>query len=86
MPRLVASSFQLVTSSRLERLVFVALTRAAKWAYFSTTMDDSLPLLQKFLPLEQTHQLTVRRGEQPGTSKPAPTTVQPAPDNKLDFI
>ncbi len=35
MPRLVSSSFLRVTADRLERLVFVALTRAAKWAYFS---------------------------------------------------
>jgi hypothetical protein len=42
--------------------VFVTLTRATKWAYLSTTVDDSLPLLQKLLPLEQTRQLTVRRG------------------------
>jgi superfamily I DNA/RNA helicase len=86
MPRLVSSSFQRVTPDRLERLVFVALTRAAKWAYFSTTLDDSLPLFQKLLPLEQTRQLTVRRGEQAGTSKPGPATAPPTPDNKLDFL
>ena len=83
MPRLVSGSFQRVTPARLERLVFVALTRAAKWAYFSTTMDDPLPLFQKLLPLEQTRQLTVRRGDQPAAPKPAPP---PRSDNNLDFL
>ena len=61
-------------------------TRATKWAYFSTTVDDSLPLLQKLLPLEQTRQLTVRRGDQAAALKQAAPAVQPAPDNKLDFL
>jgi len=86
MPRLVSSSFQRVTPDRLERLVFVALTRAAKWAYFSTTVDDSLPLFQKLLPLEQTRQLTVRRGDQAGTPKPGPVAAPTTSDNKLDFL
>jgi superfamily I DNA/RNA helicase len=86
MPRLVSSSFQRVTADRLERLLFVALTRAAKWAYFSTTLDDSLPLFQKLLPLEQTRQLTVRRGDQVAAAKQASPTVPVTPDNNLDFL
>lgn len=85
MPRLVSTSFRSVTPDRLERLVFVALTRAAKWAYFSTTVDDSLPLFQKLLPLEQTRQLTVRRGEQAGATKQSSPALEPS-DNKLDFL
>ena len=64
----------------------VAITRAAKWAYFSTMRDDSLPLFQKLLPLEQTRQLTVRLGNQAGTPKPGPDTAPTAPDNNLDFL
>ena len=61
-------------------------TRAAKWAYFSTTVDDLLPLLQKILPLEQTRQLTIRRSDQTAALKQTSPAVQPAPDNKLDFL
>jgi len=86
MPRLVSGSFQRVSPARQERLVFVALTRATKRAYLSTSLDNSLPLFQKLLPLEQTRQLSVRRGEHAGTPKPAPATAQPAPDNKPDFL
>ena len=64
----------------------VAITRAAKWAYFSTTVDDLLPLLQKILPLEQTRQLTIRRSDQTAALKQTSPAVQPAPDNKLDFL
>lgn len=61
-------------------------TRAAKWAYFSTTLDDSLPLFPKLPPLEQTRQLTVRRGDQAAAPEQASPAVQPASDNKLDFL
>jgi superfamily I DNA/RNA helicase len=84
MPRLVPSSFKSVRPERIERLVFVGLTRAAKWAYFSTSLVEPLPLVEKLLPLERTRQLTVRRGDQPaGPTPPLPT--QPPPNN-LDFL
>jgi hypothetical protein len=65
-------------------LVFapVALTRAAKWAYFSTTTDQSLSLLEKLLPLEQSGQLTVRRGDQSRGPSPPPRP----PNGALDFL
>jgi superfamily I DNA/RNA helicase len=84
MPRLVPASFKSVRPERIERLVFVGLTRAAKWAYFSTGLGEPLPLMEKLLPLERTRQLTVRRGDQlGGPTPPAPT--QPPPNN-LDFL
>jgi hypothetical protein len=36
--------------------------------------------------LEQKHQLTVRRGDQAAALKQVSPAVQPAPDNKLDFL
>ena len=84
MPRLVPASFRRVRPERVERLVFVALTRAAKWAYFSTSLSEPLPLLEKLLPLEQSRQLTVRRGDQPRPPTPtSPTQSAPGP---LDFL
>ena len=84
MPRLVPASFKNVRAERVERLVFVGLTRAAKWAYFSTSLGEPLPLVEKLLPLEKTRQLTVRRGDQPAGPTPPPPT-QP-PQNNLDFL
>jgi hypothetical protein len=59
---------------------------AHKYSKRIATVDDSLPLLQKLLPLEQKHQLTVRRGDQAAALKQVSPAVQPAPDNKLDFL
>jgi superfamily I DNA/RNA helicase len=84
MPRLVPGSFKRVGPERVERLVFVALTRAARWAYFSTGVSEPLPVLEKLLPLERTHHLTVRRGDQTGGPTPTSST-QPAP-GPLDFL
>jgi hypothetical protein len=86
MHRLVPASFQRVTPARLDRLVFVALTRAAKWAYFSTTLDDSLPLFHKLLSLEQTRQPAARRSDHAAAPKQTSPPVPSAPDNKLDFL
>lgn len=84
MPRLVPGSFTGVRAERVDRLVFVALTRASKWAYFSTGLGESLPLINKLLPLEQTRQLSIRYGDQVGAAtSPNPNT---SPSGSLDFL
>lgn len=70
MPRLVSNSFNFTSSERIERLLFVAITRAMKWCYFSTDRQYPLPaLLEKIVPLSnqrmvhlQESQTTVGRG------------------------
>jgi superfamily I DNA/RNA helicase len=84
MPRLVSASFRRVRPERIERLVFVALTRATRWAYFSTSLGEPLPLMEKLLPLERTGQLTVRRGDQVG--EPTPTSPTQSAPKPLDFL
>jgi len=93
MPRLVTNSFWRIKPERIERLVFVALTRATKWAYFSTNTDGRLALFDKLLPLEKTRQLTVRRGDQASSAGQAPPVIHPpggdwppAKPEDLDFL
>ena len=60
------------------------LTRATKWAYFSTSLTEPLPALEKFLRLERPRQISLRRGNQ-GT--PPPQVAQDTqPDGPLDFL
>lgn len=74
-------------AERVERLVFVALTRAAKWAYLSTGLGETLPLIEHCLPLEQTRQHTVRRGDQSGPRTANPSAPPPRDsNNNLDFL
>lgn len=84
MPRLVPDSFKRVHPERIERLLFVALTRATKWAYFSTSLAEPLPVFEKFLPLEPTRQISLRRaGDQPTAAAPVRKVEG---EGALDFL
>lgn len=50
-----------VMDERLERWLFVGITRATKWIYFSTTDGDSTLFLDRFRGLERRRQLTIER-------------------------
>jgi len=67
LPRLTASSFSVFSPKRIERLLFVALTRATRWVYLST--DGRLPLLQRLEPLVKDGRLTVRTAAGPSTQQ-----------------
>ena len=88
LPRLVSGSFKMFSADRVERLVFVALTRATKWAYFSTVLGNSCDFLEKLLPLEKTRQLTVQRGDQAAAATASTPQVKPAAStaDDLDFL
>jgi superfamily I DNA/RNA helicase len=64
MPRLSAKSFPYTRSERLERLLFVAITRATKWCYFSTPLDNPLSVLHdKLVPLAESRQISLLWGQ-----------------------
>jgi hypothetical protein len=63
---------------RIERLLFVALTRATHWAYLST--DGQLPHLQRLEPLVKKGWLTVRTAANPPEEPP------PSKDNTDDLL
>ena len=50
-----------IMDERLERWLFVGITRATKWIYFSTTDGDSTLFLDRFRGLERRRQLTIER-------------------------
>ena len=61
-------------------------TRASKWACFSTTFNDPLPLFGKLLPLEKSRQLSVRRADQADAPKAPPPLAPATPNNNLDCL
>ena len=79
LPRLTPSSFSAFSPERIERLLFVALTRATRWAYLST--DGRLPLLRRLEPLVKEKRLTVKTPASPSTKLPAPSK-----DNMEDLL
>lgn len=67
MPRLVPRSFGQFSTERVERLLFVGVTRATKWLYFSSDDVESLPFLSRLQILAKGGHLAVQRsGPVPG--------------------
>ena len=61
MPRLVPASFRQMSLERLEKLLFVGLTRATRWAYLSTVEGPMLPPVLDLASLESAGTITVQR-------------------------
>ncbi len=62
MPRLVAGFFEHLTPDQLERWLFVGITRATRWVYFSTINDNRFMFLERFQELERKKQLVIKMG------------------------
>ena len=82
LPRLVQKSFNWLPEEKIDILIFMAITRATRWAYFSTQEDDSLDALGKIIPLVKSGELKRlnwkdhdRKGKPPKSS-----------DDDLDFL
>lgn len=60
LPRLVPTSFKGMSSSRVNRLLFVGITRAVTWVYMSTSEDTDFRPLTPLLPLAKAGFLTVQ--------------------------
>lgn len=82
LPRLTPKSFPASTPERIERLLFVALTRATRWAYLST--DGQLPHLQRLEPLIKANQITVKSPGSPSSPVSAPQKEEA--DDLLDAL
>jgi len=83
MPRLVPRSFAEMSIAYIERLLFVGVSRATKWAYFSTIQDRSFGALDKVLALATSGQVTVQRCT-PRPGKPGPPSDNG--DDPLDIL
>ncbi|MFQ3670998.1 MAG: 3'-5' exonuclease [Verrucomicrobiia bacterium] len=85
LPRLVPDSFPRMTAERLQRLLFVAITRAAHWVYLSTISRQELPLLQTLQSLVAQRTLTIQTST--GHTAPSPTRPETPPQSEsLDFL
>jgi len=74
LPRLVVNSFPKMSQERIEKLLYVGITRGTRWVYFSTLEGTGLPALKKLRQLTQ-HQppvLTIQtNGHNRGYTAPA---------------
>jgi superfamily I DNA/RNA helicase len=75
LPRLVTSSFERPREAQVLRMMFVAVTRAARWVYLSTVAGQEATCLSRLEPLVAAGHL-VRRQREGGsgqTQTPGPT-------------
>jgi len=89
LPRLTSKSFYQQSAARIERLLFVGITRATSWVYMSTT-EPGFGALNRLRPLESARRMTIQKGPMKGSSKPTPKgktkpAAKPAADD-LDFL
>ncbi len=69
MPRLNRKFLEEKDPDLLERWLFVGITRATRWIYFSTTDGEDTLFLNRFRELERRKQMTIQRStDSPGTS------------------
>ena len=61
MPRLNRGFVKKIDPDRLERWLFVGITRATRWFYVSTTDGENALFLERFRELERRKQMTVQR-------------------------
>jgi len=83
LPRLVPESFPRTTAKRLRCLLFVAITRAARWVYLSTIADSELLFLDEVKSLVSEGALTIQQG---GRIPSQPAASTPPASSGLDFL
>ncbi|MDG4594671.1 MAG: AAA family ATPase [Candidatus Contendobacter sp.] len=76
MPRLIPGLFANLEPERLERWLFVGITRATQWVYFSTINDNRFMFLDRFQELERRKQATIKLSDDLLTGSP-PTPIEP---------
>lgn len=84
LPRLAPGSFPKMSNSRIDHLLFVAISRATKWVYMSTTRDAGFAPLDRFQSPGPIDYLTIQRGNSARRFEPA--TEQTGPDDLLDLL
>lgn len=85
MPRLLSQSFERFSEARVEKLLFVGITRATKWVYLSTIDGNSLPALDRLIQLEQSGSFSVVRHDQSLIGNKAKPKILDARAKKSDF-
>ena len=86
LPRLLPRSFTWLSEETIERLLFVAISRATKWVYLSTTAEANFGPLQRLFNDQQREFLTLQKF----SSGPAPqqkaATTSMSGDDLLDLL
>jgi len=86
MPRLTDKSFEKEDEERIERLLFVGITRAMKWVYMSSTDPHSLAPLDTLGEAEDAGSLEIQKAGQELLVPPGPAGEAVDPGGLLDLL
>jgi superfamily I DNA/RNA helicase len=86
LPRLVSTSFPNMADERIERLLYVALSRARNWAMLSTTIDKELPALARIKALVGKGDITVQRASPFTQRSNVPDSIEESEGSVLDLL
>lgn len=85
MPRLNWKLFGSTDAERVERWLFVGITRATRWIYASTTDGEDAPFFDRFRKLERRNQMTIKWATDRLHAVSAVTTENREPDEENDL-
>lgn len=85
LPRVVQSSFERPSESQALRMMFVAITRAARWVFLSTVAGKKPSFLSRLKPLAASGELAARGGQPVTESQPSSTVESPDSLDDLFF-
>ncbi|HEU4391251.1 MAG TPA: UvrD-helicase domain-containing protein [Blastocatellia bacterium] len=88
LPRLVRSSFSNMKDSRVERLLFVAISRATKWVYMSTTSTSDFGPVHRLEQHQESDWLTIQDGNPSRSTSTRKRDPEPSqsPSNNDDLL
>lgn len=81
MPRLTSNAFPRLTPEKVDRLLFVGITRASKWVYMSTTQTIQASLRERVQKLESNGLLTVQNDALPLFNDPDLLNAEDGPSD-----
>ena len=85
MPRLNWKLFGSTDPERVERWLFVGITRATRWLYASTTANENAPFFDRFRELERRNQMTIKRSTDQSFSESEVQTADDDPSARDDL-
>jgi hypothetical protein len=75
-----------MSDDRIERLLFVAISRATKWVYLSTTADANFGPLQRLFNDRQREFLTLQKFSSGPVPQQKAATTRMSGDDLLDLL
>lgn len=86
MPQLKEYSFKNLSQERVDKLLFVGISRATKWVCFCTEQEKEHSVLKRIIPLAEQNYLTIQYSDTETSSAPDDSIITNSEDDLLDLL